>query len=252
MKGNTETSGKGSPELVAEENNSEVKEGRVDVIRLPETKMASGKHTFEDDEIKTMVHELTRRLADAKELTDRKKSIASEYQGQINQAKNDADQLVRKINDGYEMRDMECFVDLDFENKKKRFYSVATGELVQETYMTPSDMQMRFAYVAEDGEQDDGEEVVDPEDSEDVPGVEQEVEEEDGVEVEEEEVVDPEKDDGSVCGPVLDIGDEVVGGVVIEVLFNNDGEHKYCIRYDSGKECWHNLAYLRSKGLIKE
>jgi hypothetical protein len=110
--------------------------------RLGGTKKAHGKYIFSQDELKVIAMDLANKQLDEKIVEDEKKSVMSKFKDRLDQISLDLSKLSRCYRDGYDYKEIECYVDLDWTLKKKLFSSVASGELISSQDLCPSDYQL--------------------------------------------------------------------------------------------------------------
>lgn len=87
---------------------------------------------------------LARLHAEANELKEQAKSVASDFKAKIDAAGSEAGIFARAIQNGFEYRDVECEVDRDFETKKVYTTRLDTGEIIKSRDMTQEEMQGRL------------------------------------------------------------------------------------------------------------
>ena len=110
---------------------------RIESVRVP----------FTDEQIQQLGERLA--LADQQiyELRESKKMLMKDLAAQIEQAEIHQADLMRKINQRYEMQDMECQVLFGTpRNGVKTIVRPDTGEIIREEAMTAAEMQTAFTF----------------------------------------------------------------------------------------------------------
>ncbi len=86
------------------------------------------KHNFSQEEMIQLGSELAREYAAKTELEMRKKDVGTQLKAEIESHTLKAEAASRKLNNGYEYRDVECTEIIDTENKVCRLKRLDTGE----------------------------------------------------------------------------------------------------------------------------
>ena len=105
------------------------------------------KFTFGADDIRELGQKLARETQNVYDLESRKKELDAEFSAQIKAANNRVAEITTKLNNGYEMREVEVMILLD-EPKQgiKRVVRVDTGEHLRDEAMTLEEMQRGFGF----------------------------------------------------------------------------------------------------------
>jgi hypothetical protein len=102
---------------------------------------------FTDEEILQLGERLAVTMQEVYELQNSKKLLVKELSAQIEMAEARVADLTRKVNQRYEMRDMECTVLLSTPRKgMKTIIRPDTDEVICEEAMTPAEMQQTFTF----------------------------------------------------------------------------------------------------------
>lgn len=110
------------------------------------------KYTFDETEIRLLGESLARESQTVFDLREQKASVAAEFAGKIKTGEGRLGELTTKINNGYELREVECLVLLETPRPGlKRIVRIDTNEMVREEAMTMQEMQGNFGF-AEGGE----------------------------------------------------------------------------------------------------
>ncbi len=105
------------------------------------------KYTFGQDEIRGLGEGLAREAQTVFDLKAQKKSVMAALNAQIEAANNRVADLTTKINNGYEMREVECMALMEMPRAgMKRIIRVDTNETVREEAMTLAEMQQGFGF----------------------------------------------------------------------------------------------------------
>jgi hypothetical protein len=113
-------------------------------VRLAGTTRANGKYTFSEEEKKTIAMNLANKQMDKGLVEDEKRSVMSSFQDRINRIIADINKLTRNYIDGYEYRDFECHVEIDWATNTKSFIAVDTGLSISTRALDPSDYQLNL------------------------------------------------------------------------------------------------------------
>lgn len=100
------------------------------------------KYKFTRDEIRELGEQLARRAQDVYTSRTDLANVSAALKAQIKAAESELESLARRINNGYEMRDMECVVEFNAPRKGvKTIVRSDNGETMAVETMTPADMQ---------------------------------------------------------------------------------------------------------------
>lgn len=114
------------------------------------------KYTFSGEELRELGEVLARETQGVFDLEKRKTARAAEISAEIKRATGRCAELAGKINNGYELREVECLALLETPRPgMKRVIRIDTNELVREEPMTLLEMQSSFGF-QEDGPEPDG------------------------------------------------------------------------------------------------
>jgi hypothetical protein len=75
---------------------------------------------------------------------DEKRSVMSKFKDQIDRICLDINKFSRNLIDGYEYRDFECHVEIDWASNTKRYIAVDGGSVISERALDPSDYQLKM------------------------------------------------------------------------------------------------------------
>ena len=94
-----------------------------------------------EEEIKELGAGLARKYSEITDLEDQKKALASDFKSQIDSATALASTMARKIQNGYEFRNVDCEIRKDYIDTTVRLIRLDTGEIVKERPMEPNELQ---------------------------------------------------------------------------------------------------------------
>lgn len=107
----------------------------------------SVKYHFSKDEIHDLGEALARENQTVYDHRARKKAVVAELTAQIEQAEARASDLTTKINNGYELREVECMVLMETPRPgMKRIVRIDTNEHLRDEPMTAQEMQSSFGF----------------------------------------------------------------------------------------------------------
>lgn len=105
------------------------------------------KFTYGETDIREMGQQLAREQQNAYTLEDRKKEVATEFKAQIDAAYGRVRDITTKLNNGYEMREVEVLVLYDTpKSGMKRVIRVDTNEELRDEAMSLAEMQSGFGF----------------------------------------------------------------------------------------------------------
>jgi len=105
------------------------------------------KYTFGQDEIRVLGEGLAREAQTVFDLKAQKKSVVASLSASIEAASNRVADLTTKINNGYELREVECLAMMETPRPgMKRIIRLDTNETVREEAMTMQEMQRDFGF----------------------------------------------------------------------------------------------------------
>jgi len=111
------------------------------------------KYTFGKDEIRELGESLAHEAQTVFDLKAQKKSTNTSMNASIENANNRVADLTTKINNGYELREVECLVMMETPRAgMKTIIRIDTNEKVREEAMTMAEMQQNFGFTDGAGE----------------------------------------------------------------------------------------------------
>jgi hypothetical protein len=97
-----------------------------------------------EDETAVYANELSRKISEQQTLTDRKKEIAAEYKGKIDQCVNRTRELALKISTGHEQREVDCEWVTLWDSGYHTLRRLDTGEEVERAEITTAERQQNL------------------------------------------------------------------------------------------------------------
>ena len=105
------------------------------------------KYTFGPEEIRELGESLAREAQNVFDLRGEKANTMATYTASIKSAEKRVGDLTTKINNGFEMREVECLAMLETPRPgMKRIIRLDTNETVREEAMTVAEMQQGFGF----------------------------------------------------------------------------------------------------------
>jgi len=102
------------------------------------------KYTFTPDEREALASEMSRNIVDLSSAREELDTIKAQYKSRITALEGEVSGSARKLHAGYEMRNIECRVERDYDAKLIRIYRLDSGDLVREKAMTTEELQRRL------------------------------------------------------------------------------------------------------------
>jgi hypothetical protein len=107
----------------------------------------SVKYNFSDAELQELGAQLAREAQGVFDLEEQKKSEAAAKSAQLKEANGRVAGLTTKINNGYELREVECLVLLETPRPGlKQIVRIDTNEVLRVEPMTKAEMQSNFGF----------------------------------------------------------------------------------------------------------
>jgi hypothetical protein len=94
-----------------------------------------------EQEIKDAGAQLARSYSEITDLEEHKKGVVSDFKAKIDGATAQASILARKIQNGYEFRDIECEEVWDYDDKVVEVVRTDTGETIRSRVMKAEELQ---------------------------------------------------------------------------------------------------------------
>ena len=112
---------------------------------MPEEKKKPGlvyaRYVFTADELTAIATELSRKVLEQAAAEDEKKSIISSFKAKADELAASVNKLSENYRNGYDYRNIECELKLDFNLKLRRYFNIDTGETVKEEPLREEDYQ---------------------------------------------------------------------------------------------------------------
>lgn len=115
-------------------------------VQLPETKMKDIKHTFSQEEKMQIADEFCNAQYDKEIEEAEAKAVAKQFKSKIDALETKISELSTKHRQGYEMRNVETLLHLDFESNTRVYTDKETGDVLFTENMQPQDKQMRISF----------------------------------------------------------------------------------------------------------
>lgn len=103
------------------------------------------KCTLTPDEVRTYGMELARANAARDEAEERKKEVDAQLKAEIESHQTRGLNLARKINNGYEYRDVECEMDGNYKTNTVMIRRLDTNEIIETRAMTDEERQTHLS-----------------------------------------------------------------------------------------------------------
>lgn len=100
------------------------------------------KYEFNEEELKEISSDLARCISNKARFEDEKKSAMTQMNADIENSKTKINAMAEKIQSGWDMRYMDCYVEKDYKAKKVSYTRVDNGECVKVRAMHPDEFQM--------------------------------------------------------------------------------------------------------------
>ena len=106
-----------------------------------QTVIEKGNYHFNEKEKNMMSRELAQKQIDKRIVEDEKKSMMSDYKDRLDRFVWEINRLSRCVIDGYEIRDFECYIEMDYKAHLKKYVDIHTKRVINERPLDPSDYQ---------------------------------------------------------------------------------------------------------------
>lgn len=115
-----------------------------------ETEIRPCKHVFTPEELREIAEKMAESTQKLQSLEEEKKAVAASFKEQCEQVQLVMRRAARKYRLGYEMRNVECVVQRDYDALTITYIRKDTGVLVETRPMNDVEKQMRIFDVVED------------------------------------------------------------------------------------------------------
>jgi len=102
------------------------------------------KYVFSEDEKRAIAQEMAQNVSDLAAAEDEKKAITSDFKSRIDGLQARVNGAATKLNNGYEMRSIECKIQADYDAKLWRYIRQDTFEEVRTRKMDQDDLQQQL------------------------------------------------------------------------------------------------------------
>jgi len=122
----------------------EKKKKLPNIVETDEHRVVQVRYDFTKPELEKIGQDLAQRQIDLVEIEDEKKAVVASFSERIKAKKIDINRFSRQMHDGWEKRDHNCTLVLDFKKREKRWKNVDTKKIVKVEAFGPGDDQRRF------------------------------------------------------------------------------------------------------------
>ena len=102
------------------------------------------KYVFSQEEKADIAIEMAQKVSELSQAEDEKKAIMSDFKSRIDGLQARVNSAAIKLNNGYEMRSIECEVVPNWEEKIWEYIREDTGEITKTAQITPEDLQLKL------------------------------------------------------------------------------------------------------------
>lgn len=99
---------------------------------------------FTEKEKRDIAIKMAQQVANLQQAEDDKKAVMSDYKSRIDGIQAGVNSAATKLNNGYEMRQIDCEIVPDWKRKMWEYKRVDTGDIIKEKLMTSEDLQMKL------------------------------------------------------------------------------------------------------------
>lgn len=114
------------------------------VVETDERRTVAVKYSFSTFELAKISQDLAQRQIEVVEVEDEKKAVMASFTERVKAKKIDIGKFSRQVRDGWENRDHNCILILDFKKREKRYRDVESKKIVKVEAFGPGDDQRRF------------------------------------------------------------------------------------------------------------
>ena len=112
------------------------------------------KYKFNEDEMRKIAETLAHKTQDLEMIEEEKKAVVSAFKERIDRVSAEQRAAARKYKNGYEMRNIECEVQRDYDAGVIRYIRTDTGEVASEVQMTMAERQLTLESAMNDATED--------------------------------------------------------------------------------------------------
>lgn len=102
------------------------------------------KYEFDQDEMNKIAGVLAIKTQELESIEDEKKAVMNTYKDRSAKIALEIKNAANQYKDGYEMRDIECIVERDFETGNVTYVRLDNGEIARTVTMTMQERQMKI------------------------------------------------------------------------------------------------------------
>ena len=130
-------------------------EGDIEPAR-PDTVNKQGKHLFSDIDKRRLSEELAEQCIRVEILDSELKKIKSDYKAKLDGVAAKIKEFSQKIQSGWELRDFECIIEKDLEEKTITYIDVDTDKIIESRKMEPHEYQLAITDKQVKSKKEDG------------------------------------------------------------------------------------------------
>jgi hypothetical protein len=99
---------------------------------------------FTEDELREIAKQTAAKIRERTNIDNDRKRVAADFKAKMDALDSELGKLSGDYDSGYEMRNVECAVFVNFTDNKKRWVRSDTGAVEKESRLTIEDRQMEF------------------------------------------------------------------------------------------------------------
>ena len=112
------------------------------------------KYRFNEEEMRKIAETLAHKTQELEEIEEEKKAVVSAFKERSDRVSAEQRAAARKYKDGYEMRNIECEVQRDYDAGVIRYIRIDTGEVASEVQMTMAERQLTLDQAINEASED--------------------------------------------------------------------------------------------------
>lgn len=102
------------------------------------------KHVLKESEKREYADKLARELSEIENLAEQRKEVAAKIKSEIDSKKLSVKELTNALLTGYEYRDTECVIQMDYKKNEVTVKRLDTSEIIRRRTMLPAERQRDF------------------------------------------------------------------------------------------------------------
>ncbi|MBN8826467.1 MULTISPECIES: hypothetical protein [unclassified Spirosoma] len=108
------------------------------------------RYNYSEDEITQLGRDVARLMNDIKTKEEEKKTVVADFNHQIADIKKNFNKNVDRVNNGFEMREVEARLHKNYLTNEKEYYDPVTGDLLKTEPFEPKDLQRHISEFTDD------------------------------------------------------------------------------------------------------